>query len=56
MRARATLLSLVLSGAMLTLGGCIGGSTSTTRFYVRTPLAGADKPDPTATGTTPVFP
>jgi len=51
MRARATLLLLVLSSWMLTLGGCIGGST-VTRFYMLTPVAGVDKPDPAATGMT----
>jgi uncharacterized lipoprotein YmbA len=52
MRARAAgLVSLALSGWLLTCAGCVGGSP-TTRFYVLTPLEGVDRSNPTATATT----
>jgi len=52
MRARTgRILSLALSGWILTCAGCAGGS-ATTRFYVLTPLANADGSDHVATAKT----
>jgi len=52
MRARIVRpLSLALSGWMLTCAGCAGGST-TTRYYLLTPLASVDGSDPAPTAKT----
>jgi uncharacterized lipoprotein YmbA len=52
MRARTVgLLSLALSGWILTCAGCAGGS-ATTRFYLLTPLTNADGSDRGATAKT----
>ena len=46
MRARVErLVLLALSGWVLTLAGCVGGSAPT-RFYVLTPVGGVDKSNP----------